>query len=284
MKQLKDAFVGERLWAIRWVIENHDNPAESFSKLHEFQSGDLVRGSIDWNVTLEKINLARNKLAPILAIVNHKERRDQLQAWSDQFDQDHQPISSPWVRAVSYMNRGKRSRIVADELTKRTMTPYLNVVDIVEHSIVNRELTKVAVKLTGFRPESGGNPESLKEFVPETFAMEPQDGVYGSAIQYRRLPNNGVLLYSLGPDGQDDGGSSTSQRVYRGIHLSDWEFRSRDADRVKQILQQAGESSLPADLLQPYYWVADDADDISWRTPLPVAPLQELLERVAIED
>jgi hypothetical protein len=48
-------------------------------------------------------------------------------------------------------------------------------------------------------------PDTLDALVPEFLPAVPADPYDGRPLRYRRLPE-GVVVYSLGPDKQDDGG------------------------------------------------------------------------------
>jgi hypothetical protein len=281
MDRLKSTLFGERLWAIAWVVENHRNPTGyAFDEWMDFRSAGLLRGSVDWNVTLEKINATYNELNRIFAISDRKALRDQLRLWSDRLGQDQQHLSNPWVQAIGYINPGKRSRIVADELNSTTIGAYHSLLDAVERVAVERELISVAAEVLLHRLATGSAPERLQDLVPETFAAVPQDGVHGNPLRYRRLQGNDFLLYSLGPNGRDDEGSHRVHSIYRGIRLPGGlgYFYVEDVERTKRFFEQSGETP-PADLSDTNSWIAQDADDISWRTPLPPEPLEEMLQR-----
>jgi hypothetical protein len=58
-----------------------------------------------------------------------------------------------------------------------------------------------------YRLARGRWPESLAALVPEFLAAVPADPYDGQPLRYRRLAD-GVVVYSVGPDGADGGGQS----------------------------------------------------------------------------
>ena len=58
-----------------------------------------------------------------------------------------------------------------------------------------------------YRSLNGELPDGLERLVPEYLESVPTDLFDGKPLRYRKL-DKGFLVYSVGPDGQDDGGTS----------------------------------------------------------------------------
>ncbi len=85
--------------------------------------------------------------------------------------------------------------------------------------------TLVMVAVERFRRQQGRWPESLNELVPEFLARLPTDPCNGFPLCYRRL-KDGVVIYSVGADGADNGGNiSRRGAVMAGV---DWGVRLWD--------------------------------------------------------
>jgi hypothetical protein len=56
-----------------------------------------------------------------------------------------------------------------------------------------------------YRLANGRWPDALEQAVPKFLASVPLDPYDGKPLRFRRL-EDGVVVYSVGPDGQDDGG------------------------------------------------------------------------------
>ena len=71
--------------------------------------------------------------------------------------------------------------------------------------VANHRLATTALALEQFRNEEGRLPQNLEELTPDFIAGVPEDPFTGLALEYRRA-EKGYLIYSVGPDGKNDGG------------------------------------------------------------------------------
>jgi len=69
-----------------------------------------------------------------------------------------------------------------------------------------RQLTVTAIALKRFQLRQGNYPQDLNALVPEFLSSVPRDPVDGQPLRYRVNPDGTFLLYSVGEDGQDNGG------------------------------------------------------------------------------
>ena len=68
------------------------------------------------------------------------------------------------------------------------------------------EIAKLAITLERYYLANQAYPEKLTELAPAFTSTEPTDPMTGESWKYERLESNGFLLYSIGKDGEDDGG------------------------------------------------------------------------------
>jgi len=89
-----------------------------------------------------------------------------------------------------------------------------------------------AVAAERFRLANGHWPESLVELTPKYLQEVPLDPFDGKPLRFRESAE-GVLIYSVGPDGKDDGGKidRTKGGNTPGIDLGFWLF---DVDKRRQ--------------------------------------------------
>jgi hypothetical protein len=73
-------------------------------------------------------------------------------------------------------------------------------------------------------------PDSLKSLVPDFLAKVPLDPFDAKPLRYRRL-ENGVLIYSIGPDEKDDGGKVDRQNPRESPDIG---FQLWDVNRRRQ--------------------------------------------------
>lgn len=82
----------------------------------------------------------------------------------------------------------------------------------------------LACALERYRLMNGRFPESLNNLVPTFVAQLPHDLITGEPYKYRRDENGQFVLYSIGWNAQDDGG--TPGKTYPHFTDGDWVWRS----------------------------------------------------------
>jgi hypothetical protein len=88
-----------------------------------------------------------------------------------------------------------------------------------------RRLTVTAIALKRFRLRNGSFPSSLTELVPEFLKTVPIDPMSGQPLLYRLNADGSYTLWSVGEDGNDDGGDPDPVGVVKEIDL----WSGRDA-------------------------------------------------------
>ncbi|HVY69964.1 MAG TPA: hypothetical protein VHH73_08545, partial [Verrucomicrobiae bacterium] len=73
-------------------------------------------------------------------------------------------------------------------------------------------LARVAIALERYRLARGELPEALRALAREYLDRVPTDLVGGEDLHYARRPSGGFQLYSLGPNGRDDGGRAFNKK------------------------------------------------------------------------
>jgi hypothetical protein len=73
------------------------------------------------------------------------------------------------------------------------------------------DLDKLGFALAAYRAERGRFPAGLADLTPHYVVKVPEDLFNDSALHYR-LEGKGYLLYSVGPNGKDDGGKTFEDR------------------------------------------------------------------------
>lgn len=71
--------------------------------------------------------------------------------------------------------------------------------------IARLRLATTALAVEQFRNQNGRLPQKLRELTPAFLAEIPEDPFTGTELPYRQLPT-GYVIYSVGPDLNDDGG------------------------------------------------------------------------------
>ena len=103
------------------------------------------------------------------------------------------------------------------------------VVERVMRNEAAKEIVITAIALKRYQLGHGNYPLDLNELVPEFLAAVPRDPVDGKPLRYRLNADGTFLLYSIGPNGKDDGGNPALERGVEGSnfywlnpHALDW--------------------------------------------------------------
>lgn len=85
----------------------------------------------------------------------------------------------------------------------------------------------LACALERFRLARGEYPDSLGDLSPRYLDKLPHDVITGQPLKYRRTQNGQFLLYSVGWNEADDGGTPGIWTDWRGVshwdqHKGDW--------------------------------------------------------------
>ncbi len=74
-------------------------------------------------------------------------------------------------------------------------------------SVSHRRATLASLAISAYRTEHRASPDALEDLVPKYLSEIPLDAFSQQPLRYRRLPDGEILLYSVGPDLIDDGGT-----------------------------------------------------------------------------
>jgi len=86
----------------------------------------------------------------------------------------------------------------------------------------------IACALERYRRAKGHLPDTLEALVPDWIARMPSDRVSGQSLIYRRSPDDHYVLYSVGWNEKDDGGTvKPAKKTGEGsdAHEGDWVWR-----------------------------------------------------------
>jgi hypothetical protein len=124
---------------------------------------------------------------------------------------------------------------------------------MVGHKIVHRALDNLALLRCAvaalaaerYRREHQHWPDGLAALVPRFLREVPTDPYDGAPLRYKRL-GDGIVIYALGPNGQDDGGNNLSRRdpatkgTDVGFRLWDAEHRAQPAPPIAAREKEPG--------------------------------------------
>lgn len=122
-------------------------------------------------------------------------------------------------------------------LLKAIFPPHQNLAGIHIRKLALNRCLIVLVAAERFRLKTKRWPKDLDELKPGYLTEVPLDACAGKALRYRVLPD-GIVIYSVGLDGTDDGGNIDCVRMPPGTDLGyrAWNVgeRNRDAKGAKE--------------------------------------------------
>ena len=132
-----------------------------------------------------------------------------------------------------------------------------------------------ALAVERWRLAHGRWPESLDELVPDLLEEVPDDPFCEEKIQYRQTAD-GVIVYSVGPDGQDDNGTpeeeTTDDRYDVRFRLLDPELRGARTLTFREEVMDSGlslealeEAGYTEEKLRALGLSEDDIRELGWR-------------------
>lgn len=141
------------------------------------------------------------------------------------------------LKLEEYLDRaGKRARL-ADDMPSYLMLPALGKIGAAFRRVrANLRGALVGLALERYRLAKGHWPKDLNELVPDYLPAVPRDPYDGQPMRYKKL-SDGAIVYSVGPDGQDDGGArNRANPLAKGTDLG---FRLWDVSARRQPAAEA---------------------------------------------
>ncbi len=220
--------------------------------------------SIDWNLVMEDFNRACDRFVAAMRLPSRKQRYRSLAILENETKARLARAEANQNRWLLKLSRHGRARLVADYWIGASAQG-------IQHSLRHEDwlgnskiLTQLHLALAIHRAEHGTYPESLEALAPVILPELPVDPYNAKPYAYRQT-EDGFLLYSLGENGRDDGGSHDSE-LYDG--------RKFEGTAIDEVFNNGTDKLTPEeqaayDLLEK---IPAGADDVSLRVPLPIEP------------
>jgi hypothetical protein len=206
----------------------------------------LARVPADWNIALSRGNEFYDHLVTVVQMPPGRARDEAVYEIHD--DLDRLPEDFPRrARPLAQLNERDLGDLHA-RATVALFAPHLDSV-LYAHERANTKLhlLRLVAALAVYRAEVGAYPDKLDDLVPRVLEKLPVD-LYGTRPFVYRRDAEGYLLYSVGRDGTDDGGSNARTRTFEG----------RRVDELDEAAAANAAAKMPV-----------NSDDISVRVPRP---------------
>jgi hypothetical protein len=240
---------GERAFGLNAVLFVRSSGLGAIEQLSSGKGDSSPLGlvSIDWNVVLRRLNAAYDKAANAMRRDNYDERKAAFVQFENEVANSENNIRRPGSFVAAALSRQSRSNLVGTFVTSLLLPALTAASDAEDRTNTQFALVELAASVAAYHAEHGAYPEKLYDLVPKILPSLPVDLYHAKPFMYRRI-DDGYLLYTLGPNGTDDGGSNEQMSVFEG----------RELDGIDPEADAALRDKIPA-----------GADDISIRLPVP---------------
>ena len=172
--------------------------------LEEFFDLRVPTTGMDINHGLRLINQSHDQVIEILSGGSLAEVRSGLRAWEEANKGRCEDVK---LLLASLLNRTARTELVCRMLLDLLVGSY-EAVFLAELRVRQwHTLMETALALAVYRARHGRYPQSLQALMPELLAEVPRDLFTADRKVIYRRQEDGYLLYSVGPNGRDDGGN-----------------------------------------------------------------------------
>ena len=175
----------------------------------QLEGKKLDSGDWDWNELLLELNGWYDRAVDVMRIerLRDRKRADQaLQAdLQAEFDRVSGKVRTVLVGLGGRLTRKARTRTLGALLMSMLMPSALATSQVRDATETMMDMEKTAFALAAFRAEHGRWPKALSELTPGYLSAVPIDRFGEGPLIYRPTPR-GYVLYSVGPNQQDDGG------------------------------------------------------------------------------
>jgi hypothetical protein len=167
----------------------------------------LPAAAIDWNLILRMGNSWYDRMADAV----DKSPRAERQKAIGKITEDIKKLDKSTKDFVSFglLMLGNPRQAISERLGQIFVFLFLPATGACataeDREIMQAVFTKLAFALAAYRTDHGSYPEKLADLVPKYVAKVPKD-IFNDAEPHYRQEGSGYLLYSVGDNGNDDGG------------------------------------------------------------------------------
>lgn len=237
---------GERLYFIDAIVHgSHRGVGTFLIETLEVDDTEKLRLldyiSVDWNVALAKGNDWYDRLADACRQPTRAARKRALQSISYDLHDFEKQLDRPGTYAAAAVNPSARANAFAATVISNLLPAFDGMLTATERGEARFELTRLAAALAVYRADQGKYPADLTALVPAVLPQLPTDLYTGKPFVYHRT-KDGYLLYSLGENGTNDGGSHQLHNILAGQTAT--ELGLTDEELAKRIPGNADDHAL----------------------------------------
>jgi hypothetical protein len=173
-----------------------------------------ARALVDWNVVLRMANSIYDRMAEAMRKPTRAERQKALADINRDIDEMSKKARDPSSLAWSFLSGPRRAASqTAGQLSVGLMLPVLSAGSEAEDRWkMQWQITELAFALAAYRADCGTYPAKLADLKPKYVKKIPTDMFNGEADLHYTRKGDGYRLYSVGPNGIDNGGRGYADR------------------------------------------------------------------------
>ncbi|MDB4786373.1 hypothetical protein OAK47_03670 [Planctomycetaceae bacterium] len=168
----------------------------------------FIQNSLDWNVVLIGINEYHDQVQLALAHNNFTERSTAMTELSEKLQTTYQQVNTPTNLALSVFATPEQRNKQMTTVLLGLLSPALEQIHVAG---TRREaytlLSEIGIATAAYQKSVDELPSSLNKLVPDYLSKLPNDPYTGKSFVYR-VDDDGAIIYSLGKNLKDDGGTS----------------------------------------------------------------------------
>jgi hypothetical protein len=198
------------------------------------QLRDLAgRVTLDWDEIFRTCNSWYDRVVAACRKPTRAQRKEAI----DKINEDVRRLAQgakdveSLARSTSATSQEAVSRRVSQMLLVEFLPAILPATDADDRATMQFEMVKLAFSLAAYRADHASHPASLGDLVPKYVAQVPKDIFVAGDLHYR-LEDGGYVLYSVGPNGKDDGTKGIVDRKDGNETWDDVVVRIRGSERT----------------------------------------------------
>jgi hypothetical protein len=192
-----------------------------------------ARASLDWDIMFKNGNSWFDRMVA----AGRRANRSQMLAEFDKIEGDLRGLSNSnydWKTIASSLLFDRRSELIGNTYICLMLPAISATIKGENRGVMRAELVRLGFALAEFRADHGSYPQQLGELSPRYLARVPVDIFAGDATLHYQRQDAGYLLYSVGPNGRDDGGRGPDEGRKAGQDWDDLSVRVPPASEVRQ--------------------------------------------------
>lgn len=191
------------------TFDTSGNPKSVIGSLTD----SLLVSAVDWDIPLRIVNSWYDRTVAVARMPNRAERGKETSKFEKDIRAMAERVKDPKSFSLSLLGNPRRaiSERVGQMLVSLLFPAFQGALAAEDRQAMQRDITGLAFALAAYRVEHGSYPTMLGELVPHYMNEVPKDIFNNHANLHYTLQGGGYLLYSVGINGEDDGGKGEEE-------------------------------------------------------------------------